>query len=61
MAPSAILEGKTGLVLNLPMAVKIYVEIRYIYVKNDDWLAHVSSCELYGYRDLIGQLMLKGE
>ena len=32
-----------------------------IYVENDDWLAHVSSCKLSGYRDLIGKLMLKGE
>ena len=33
-----------------------------IYVENDDWLAHVSSCELYGHRDLIGKLlMLEGE
>ena len=34
---------------------------RYIYVDNDDWLAHASSCKLSGYRDLIGKLMLKGE
>ncbi len=32
-----------------------------IYVENDDWLAHVSSGKLSGYRDLIGKLMLKGE
>ena len=32
-----------------------------IHVENDDWLAHVSSCKLYGYRDLIGKFMLKGE
>jgi len=30
-------------------------------VENDDWLAHVSSYELYGYCDLIGKLMLEGE
>ena len=34
---------------------------KYIYVYNDDWLAHVSSGKLSGYCDLIGKLMLKGE
>ena len=31
---------------------------KVLYVKNNDSLAHVTSCKLYGYRDLIGKLML---
>ena len=37
-----------------------YVERKYIYVENNDWLAHVSSGKLTGYCYLIGKLMLKG-
>ena len=29
-------------------------------MENDDWLAHVPICELYGSVDLIGKLILKG-
>ena len=44
------------------MVVKVYMwRQEGIYVENDDWLAHVSSGKLSGYRDLIGKLMLKGE
>ena len=43
------------------MVVKVYLETKYVYLENNDWLAHVSRYKLYGYRDLIGKLMLKGE